>query len=457
MTLIKRGCRFAVVLLGTAGCALSYYAIPAPWGIAPRIAWVCSILALMLIFASLFVQAGPIAKSSHAGKQLLLLDLPHAAFFLGVIAGIIQIVLLTMRGVYVSIDLLHGYAWQGVRDFGFGQTGLWTILALSGACAIGWLSTRNSTLLTVEFWIIVLLATWACLLGDPFQATSTGGFERTDVTLILVECLAGLILLTVLVTGWFTKSQPAGCVEEFKLSPGGLSGSTGVPHGMRASVAALALALNVAIMFHVLVPAGQSNSILRISGIRAGLAALVAATGCALLLRRNWGAHLADATLGLFAMGLCGLATLYVPAQAIPLDHRYPMIFNAIMIGYAVASGVFAQFGWLWDGADHDAHSTRKRLVPHLKRFSFFCAATALLAGVMMCFWPGVPGVSTMDHSFGRILSGFAAFLFLLLVALRNTRLVGRLSFRFLTVAVAASTVAFLAVRAIPFASGASR
>jgi hypothetical protein len=70
-----------------------------------------------------------------------------------------------------------------------------------------------------------------------------------------------------------------------------------------------------------------------------------------------------------------------------------------------------------------------------------------------MAFWPGVPGIAAMDHSLGRVLAGFAAFLFLLLVALRSARLLHRLSFHILTVAVAGSMVAFLAVRAFPFLS----
>ena len=189
------------------------------------------------------------------------------------------------------------------------------------------------------------------------------------------------------------------------------------------------------------------------SGVRAGIAALVAATGCVVLLQRSWSAHLAGAGLGLFAMSLCGLATVAVPSVRIPLDHRYPMIFNAVLVGYAVAAGVYAQLGWTWSRNDCDADSTRRRMVPHLTRFAFFSGATSLLAGEMMCYWPGIPGISAMDHSLGRVIAGFAAFLFLLLVMLRSSRLMERLSFHFLTVAVAASMVAFLVVRALPFTS----
>jgi hypothetical protein len=382
----------------------------------------------------------------------------NVALYLGVTAGMILIILLTMRCLYVGIDLLHGYPWQGVRGYGFSQGGLWTIVALSAACGFGLLATRDGRLLTVQFWILVVLAMWACLLCDPFQATKTGGFERTDATLILVECLAGLILVAVVLTGWVTESKllqtPA---EERTTNTERHAPLRKLPPGFRSSVALLALALNIAVLFHILVPAGQSTSILRMSGVRAGIAALVAAIGCLVLLRRSWGAHLADASLGLFAMSLCGLATVAVPSERIPLDQRYPMIFNAITVGYAFAAGVFAHLAWTWTLPNPDSDLTRCRMVPHLNRFAFFSGATALLSGVMMCFWPGLPGITAMDHSLGRVLAGFAAFLFLLLVTLRSSRLLERLSFHFLTVAVAASMVAFLVVRALPFTSNLPR
>ena len=79
-----------------------------------------------------------------------------------------------------------------------------------------------------------------------------------------------------------------------------------------------------------------------------------------------------------------------------------------------------------------------------------------MLAGVMMCFWPGIPGIAAMDHSLGRVLAGCAGFLLLLWVTLRSCRLLRRMSFNVLTVAVAACLVAFLAVRAMPFVSSIS-
>ncbi len=435
-------------------CAVALCVIRIPSGLGPRLAWICSLLCLALsVFSSRSQVDAPTARRSatYAVPRWMY---HHTALLLGVSASIVLTLQLIMRSVYVGIDLLHGYPWQGIREFGFSQAGLWTIAALCLACIVALQATRDGRLLTVQFWLLVLFAAWASLLSDPFQSTKTGGFERNDATLILVECLAFLVLLSVVVVGWVCD---CGCLNVQLPAPSAGSALSSfqrqLPAGFRSSVAALLLGLNIAVVFHILVPAGESTTVLRMSGFRAGIAAFVAATGGLFLLRRTWGAHLADASLGLLALTLCGLATAAVPSIRVPLDQRYPMIFNAITLGYAFAAGIFAHWSQVWGGAHLDTSMIRARIVPHLNRFAFFCGAAALLSGVMMCFWPGLPGISAMDHTLGRVLAGFAAFLFLLLVTLRSSRLLHRMSFHFLTVAVAASMVAFLVIRALPFAS----
>jgi hypothetical protein len=259
-------------------------------------------------------------------------------------------------------------------------------------------------------------------------------------------------LVAVLVTGWLADSGffltcagvPSGHANASRCS---------LPHGFRTSIAVVALGLNIAVLFQVLVPSGLSPINLRLCGLRAGCAAAIATVGCFYLLRRSWSSHLADAGLGLLALALCGIATLAIPADASPLAEQYPMLFNALMIGYAFSAALYSHWTEQWSRDALLPDSLRARLIPHLKRFAFLSGATALLAGVMMCFWPGMPGISAMDHSFGRVLAGFSAFMFLLLVSLRSARLMARASFHILTFAVACSLVAFLLVRAMPFVS----
>lgn len=424
------------------GVAAALLAAPARLGIGPRTAWMCSLLSLVFSVVFCVSLSAKDAQARDAQRPSIHLVCHHLALFFGVVAGILLVLLLAMRSVYVGIDLFRGYPWQGNRTFGFTPFGLWAISALCVSSILSFLATRDGRVLTVFFWLLLLLFAWACLLSAPFQPTKTGGFERTDATLILVECLSALVLFFAITVGWMFESG-------MMLTPCG----TNLPSGLRPSLTVICLALNIAVLYHFLVPAGESSSMLRMSGLRAGFAAMGAGAGALVLLRRSWSPHLADSALGLLALGLCGIATSAVPSLRIPLDQRYPMVFNAITIGYTMAAAIYAHFSHVWGTIDFDPQSIRHRLVPHLNRFAFFCGAAALLSAVMMCFWPGIPGIAAMDHSFGRVLAGMAAFLFLLLVVLRNSRLLRRLSFHFLTAAVALSMIAFLGVRALPFVS----
>lgn len=423
-------------------------------GLLARVAWYLGMGAVAGVL--LFPPAG--ATRAAAGGPFTDVRKPgwsvrHVSLNLGVAAAIVLLILLTMRLLYFTIDVIHGYPWQGARDFGFGAGGLLTIGALCIACFVGLAHSREGKLATAQFWLLMLLAVWACQLSPAFQPTETGGFQRTDATLNLVECVSYLIPVSVLLVAWLVDYG----FLRAKYGDGDIGNAVvqGIPFpcGFRTSVAVVALGLNVALLYQMLVPAGPGSAQLRMSAFRVGSAALIASLGGLALLRRTWSAHLADAVLGLFALAICGMAALAVPDDASPLAQQYPMIFNAMVVGYAFAAALFTHWTVRWSQSNLPAQSLRVRFVPHLKRFCFLSGAMSLLAGVMMCFWPGMPGIFAMDHSLGRVIAGVAAFLFLLFVSLRAGRLMARVSFHILTLAVVASMVAFLLVRAFPFMS----
>ena len=93
------------------------------------------------------------------------------------------------------------------------------------------------------------------------------------------------------------------------------------------------------------------------------------------------------------------------------------------------------------------------KLIPCAKRFSFLCAALALVVSAMMALWPRWPTVSATDDSLGRVAAGMAANLFLLLVVLWCSRRSHKLTFQVLTVLVVVSTTGFLLARLLPFTS----
>lgn len=95
----------------------------------------------------------------------------------------------------------------------------------------------------------------------------------------------------------------------------------------------------------------------------------------------------------------------------------------------------------------------RDGLASHARRFAFLCSALALVAAALMTYWPRIPAIAAMDHSFGRVMAGFGAHLFLLLVMLWSSRWLKRVTFHMLTLLAVISTIGFLVVRVIPFAS----
>jgi len=307
-------------------------------------------------------------------------------------------------------------------------------------------------LATCQFWTLVMLAAWTCLLTNPYRATVTGGYERTDATLLLTVTLSGLLVVCVIVTGWL---GDCGFFANRHVSQAGEVVEAEAPPGFRASVTAVATALTPAVCYHLLVPVGASSGGFRTSAAGAGGAAAMAALGCFLLLRRSWGYALADAAMGLSSMAILGAAMLFMPKARVSLAEQYPMAFSTIIVGFAVATGLWTHLACAWQETDAlDKQPTLRRLlVPHAKRFAFLCSAIALLAGTLMIFWPRMPGIAAMDNSLGRATTGFGANLFLLLVTLSCSRRLGRRTFQVLAVLAAVSTAGFLLLRMLPFAS----
>lgn len=451
--------RWIVVALAVS-LALGFAAlcVPAPpRGAVPGVAWACAMISLFWSLMTLGAEWGRrgLGAGLNGGTTDVARAVRGAALLFGVAAAVIQSVLLVMRSIYFGIDALHGYPWRGMRSFGFDAGGLWTLCALSVSCAAALAAVRDSRLATCQFWLLVMLAAWACLLADPYRATVTGGFERTDATLLLTATLAGMLTAWVVVTQWLSR---AGYFADRRTGPDSAARLSDSPSGFRASVSTLGTALTLAACYHLLVPVGASSGGVRVSAGVACVASAVAAVGCFMLLRRSWGDMLADAALGLSSMALCGAAILFIPTERAALADQYPMIFSAIIVGAAAATGLWTNLACKWQvsGAAESPATIRCRLVPHAKRFAFLCAAIALLAGTLMTFWPRLPGIPAMDHSLGRVAAGFGANLFFLLVTLSCSRRLGRVSFQILTVLAAVSAAGFLFMRMLPFASGLS-
>ncbi len=375
-----------------------------------------------------------------------------SAVLFGVVAASIQMIVLVMRMIYVGVDIVHGYPWQGTREYGFGPLGLGSLGLLFASCAVSLFSTRAHRLATVQLWTAVMLTLWGCLLYPPFRMNPFGGFERTGGTLLLLSGLSVVFTAAIVIEEWFALARSR------TIAPAASPAEAPRPYeapGFAASCGVLAIVIIVLVCYHLLVPVESTWGGIRGSMLLVSLSAAVAAGGAFLLWSRSWSENLGDAALGTASLSLCGLAMLGIPSQPTSLAERYPMMFNAMIVGLAVSTGLWTWLSCVWGRRDGGVFfgTTAARLIPQAQRFAFLSAALALVAGALMTYWPRLPSIASMDHSLGRVTAGLGAHLFLVLVMLWSSRRLQKLTFHLLTVLSVVSTAGFVIIRMIPFAS----
>ena len=214
---------------------------------AQRFALGCAAISLLI---SLLTGAVVVALRGRQQPGAMVTVGHVAALLSGVAAAIVQAIVLVMRVVYVCVDLTNGVPWRDVRAYGFGTGGLWTVGLLVAACAVSWRSTRDGRLAACQFWTAVLFVAWTGLLSPVLHRNTSGGYERSETTLITFAALCALLLVASLWSLRFGDegSSKAG-EDEADESP---EESQAWP-GFRASCTALAVLLTVLTCYHLLV------------------------------------------------------------------------------------------------------------------------------------------------------------------------------------------------------------
>ena len=160
-----------------------------------------------------------------------------------------------------------------------------------------------------------------------------------------------------------------------------------------------------------------------------------------------------DVAMGLTSLTVCALAVSLVPSRPALLAERYPMIFSATVIGFALGTVLWTWLSVSWEqrAETEPGWTTRSPLIPRAKRFAFLNAAMAVVVGMLMAVWPRLRGISATDDEFGQVIAGLAANLFLLLVILWSSRRLRRPTIYILTALALVSTTGFIVVRMLPF------
>ncbi len=418
-----------------------------------RFAWSCAAMSLWWSVVAAFVvrlACGRLGRSPNESRFTVLARV--AALLLGVTAAIILCILLSMQGIYVLIDLIRGYPVPGVRAFGLDDRGLWPIAFLTLASIIAFWSNRDRRLPVCLVLGATMLTTWLMLLQPVYRLHRSGGYERTATLLFLCLSLAGVLFVSTWLLRW--RMRRAGLVGAATAHEDLHSVSVKFP-GLATCLTGLCVLVAALTMYHLLVPitlpvggATLPPGILAVASVLAALSGFN-------LLRLQWSPYLADATLTLGSLTLCAMAMLFVPEKPTALAERYPMIFNAIMIGLTIGAAVCVRTARriTRQTVATKASLFRTRLASWLKRFAFFNAALALVAAAMMAIWPSLPAVAAMDHSLERVAVGTTTNLALVMVLIWCSRRLRRSSLHALTVLALLVTGAFVVVRVLPFAS----
>lgn len=429
---------------------------PTSAGIAQDIARTCGMLSFVWsVCASAMILRGHDENSRDDALAGFAYLAYVVSLLLAVVVLAIQSIVLTIRVIYVTMDHVNGFPFANVREIGFGDAGLWSLVFVGAAATISLLSTGDRRLGACQFWILALLATWASLLPPALRATPAGGFVRTECTAVWLLVLAVLVLASACVSGWLDRKPMRDLMSLRR--PGILQTAEAVPAwpGLSVSITLVSLFILLSSCYHLLVPVEFGSAGPRLGALIVAVSASLSATSCYLMFRRTGQPVTAETALGLTTFALCGVAALTVSGEGLPAADRYPLVFTAMIVGFAASTALWVQLASIGkrhrDGGRTDAITAR--LYPQLTRFAFLSGAMGLLASSLLAIWPRLPSIATMDDTLSRVTAGFAAILFLLLTILWSARRLRRPTFHMLAMLTVLACGGFILARILPMTS----
>ena len=411
----------------------------------------CTSAALALVWSAF---AGGALWLRRLGRSRLLAGMDNVArtvsLLLAVVAAVLQSFVLVVHIIGVGIDLGQGYPDGAGRRLGFGPEGMWALLFLFVAGGIALLSTRDRRLGICQLWLGILLVSWVTMLVPPLGPTPTGGWERTAVMLFFQAALALVLIAAVVLTRWLEWRR------RWRLAltdPDALAAPERPWPGLPMAALVIGLAVLLLACYQLAVPVVVGRLGFRGNGLIIAGSTALAALACFLLTSVAWHRGLAEVALALSALAFCGVATVVVPEEPRALAERYPMIFNAVLVGLALSLAFWTWLGQVWRQQLDDGRpwTTAGRMISPITRFVFYNGAMALVVATTMALWPRWPGIAATDDSLGRVAAGLAGNLLLLLVMLWCSRYMRRSSFQILTVLTLLSAAGFLVARMLPF------
>ena len=151
---------------------------------------------------------------------------------------------------------------------------------------------------------------------------------------------------------------------------------------------------------------------------------------------------------------LCATVLTVLPRQPQALADRFPLIFNALVLGCGLCCFFWMWLAGVWEQqlTPHGAAwTTTGRLVPVAKRTSFLAGAFGVLFALQMGVWPVMDQVEGFDNSAGRILAGYGGMGLLILAVAWAYAKTRRPAFRTLITLNGVALVLYGLVRVLPY------
>lgn len=375
----------------------------------------------------------------------------HLALLFGVVAGTVLAVVLGVRGVYVAIELLTVLPTKITSDYGFTREGAGSLGLLLIACAVSFGATSVTALSTCIVALATMIGAWLALDGPVLNMSAGDGMTRSLGFALLGPWLAALMMVATIMTPYVHAAAASPPAPQLPVK-GHLHLHTHNA-GWRLCCAVLTGALILHGVYAFVVPMETTHFGLRLAALAGCAAALMGGVAGLSLARELHSGNLADGAFGLLAIAFGALAVSLIPSYPVSLVERYPVIFNAVIIGLALASAVCAVLARHWTlRADLDPGNEGAAMLRfHAKRGIFICGAAGVVIGGMMAFWPRLRGIAVSDFSLARVSAGFAANLLLFIVMLGCARMFLRPTYYALSGLAFVSAVAFMLMRILPF------
>ena len=332
----------------------------------------------------------------------------------------------------------------------------WDFVAVVLACLFITHATKSAYLLVPLFWVAFLAVVRECLSIPPVApAVEVSASQLTGSAsswlLALLSASAAMLGMLVVVQGlsWKNSRRVA-----WKYDVAYLLRAPRTWPGLPQTVAGLGtfVLLGGCLLLVFPAPAGLFRS--AVPGAVFALAALVASISVFTVANRHWRLGLGELAAGLLTLAICFAVLAAVPGRPEALSDRFPLLFNALVLGCAVSTVFWIWLAGVWEQQLDDQGqpwTTAGRLVPVAKRASFMAGCFGLLFALQMALWPMQLQVHTLDHSAGRLMWGIGGLVLLLVGVILGYLKTHSRAFRTLITLDFIALMLFALVRILPY------